>query len=169
MLGLTTGTEIRFAIYAFALAALASIVLYGKYEKERADGIVAKDQAARSAQDARDLQLAQGTIDELRKRIGDLTAPGVAPVATSTPPPRIRVCVPTGNVRPEVAASESQPIQPANEGGAGSVLSVDSGGLGGESPDIGPGLQDLARAGVLLATYRAQLWEWSVKQAQPAK
>lgn len=167
MLGFATGTELRLAVWAAVALTVAGSLLWGKYEDERANGIIAKDQAARSAQDMRDLQLAQDTINGLRKQLGALT--GAAPAVVSQPAPRIRVCVPTGNVRPEVAAGGAQPGQPADSGFDRGVLPGDSGSVGGAAGDVGPGVQDIARAGVLLAIYRVQLLGWSVKQAQPAK
>lgn len=153
-----TALEIRLALYAGLLAAVAIGALWLRHE-----GAVAcerADKTAELAQAQRDHDIDQGTIHDLQQKLEALSQQGVP---TDRPAPTLRVCIPTSYASrgPAPAGARPGPV-PA----AGSDTGVPGGAPSATALDVGPVLQDLASAGVLLATDNAELWNRAVKESQ---
>lgn len=160
-----TALEIRLALYGLLLAAIGGWLIYERAHLigEGEARVKAADTAAASRQKQEDARLSGATIDDLQKQ---LTALATRPVAV-TPPPRMRMCIPTSVVRAESPAGRAQPgelAQPAVDRG---LLPRDSSGSVRETGDIGPGVQALRDAGRVLAVYHGVTYEWALKQSQP--
>jgi hypothetical protein len=159
MLGLATGTELRLAAYGIILAGIAGFLLYvhhAGYEACKAPQV-----AAQKAQKANDTRIDQGVSSASDQSKAALVAPGGA---AASAPPRLIVCEPS-RLPARPAAAKVKPSQLAS--------SDDDRGMPGgaqvESPvDLGPIVQDLALAGVLLGSNGELLWKRDVEQAQPA-
>jgi hypothetical protein len=152
-----TAIELRLAFYGLLLAAIAGGLLYERYHGEAL--IRAEDKAAATAQHQHDTATNQGIVDENTRLKQQLAA---SPVV-STPPPHLRVCVPTHFVSTGPAPQGDQPgIAPAGSGDRG----VPQGAESSAALDIGPVVQDLALAGMLRATNGDLLYEWAVNQAK---
>jgi hypothetical protein len=152
-----TAIELRLAFYGLLLAAIAGGLLYERHHVEAQ--LHAEDKAAATAQHQQDTATNQGIVDENTRLKQQLAA---SPVVSS-PPPLLRVCVPTHFVSAGPASQGTQPgIAPAGGGNSG----VPDGAEATASIDIGGVVQDLALAGMLRATNGDLLYEWAVNQAK---
>jgi hypothetical protein len=155
-----TAIELRLAFYGLLLAAIAGGLLYERHHGEAL--IRAEDKASATAQHQHDTATNQGIVDENTRLKQKLAA---SPVVSS-PPPLLRVCVPTHYVSAGPTPGGAQPVIATSGSGD---RRVPQGTESSASLDIGPVVQDLALAGMLRATNGDLLYEWAVKQAEPAK
>jgi hypothetical protein len=158
VLGFTTATDLRLALWAVLALGCAGLALYihhAGYEECRAPEV-----AAQKAQKANDTKIDTGVSNESDQSKAALVAPGGA---ASTPAPHLRVCQPASSLPARPAAAKAEPSQPPASGG-------DRGVLPGAQPetavDLGPVLQDLTLASLLLATDSQLLWKRDVEQAK---
>jgi hypothetical protein len=158
VLGFTTATELRLACWAVLALGLAGLALYihhAGYEECRAPEV-----AAQKAQKASDTKIDTGVSNESDQSKAALVAPGGA---ASTPAPHLRVCQPASSLPARPAAAKAEPSQPPASGGDRGL----PGGNEAAAPvDVGPVVQDLALAGVLLGTDSQLLWKRDVEQAK---
>lgn len=154
------------------LAAIAVLVVFGLWLRQHliAEGearVLAHDQAAVALHD-KDVA-DQKTKDEENARavIGDLKAKLVKAAVDYAGQPLnpLRLCHSLGGDQGRTASSTAGQVQP----GELAQRSPDSGVLAGDQSgdDVAADVRALAEAGSILAIYNADLYDWSVKQAQP--
>lgn len=159
MLGLATGTELRLAAYGVLLAAIGGWLLWHDHE-EIAKGetrIKAQDASARAAQKALDAKVSQGVVDDLKAKLTELNVRE----PPARPAPTLRLCVPARYVSKGPAPSGTEPAVASSPGAGPGGMSQGAPGV-----DIGPAVSDLERATEVVALYRNELWNWSVKQGE---
>lgn len=150
MLGLPSTTDL--ALLGVLCAAIAAGMLCERHEG--AASVKAVDKTAELAQAAKDHQLDQDTISDLRAKLEALPPPVHAPP--------LRLCIPSGSVRALVSSGGTQP--PVAGGTGEGALGVFGGTVAG--PDIGPVVQDSKRAAEVVAIYRDTTWDWAVRQSK---
>jgi hypothetical protein len=172
MFGLTK-LEGTLAAVAIALVAVIGVGIYlhfhlideGIADQQRADAAaVAVHDKQVADQHAKDLKDATDTIAGLNGQLEALREQSALP-GPATHPVRLCQYARSGDAGRPAGAIPGGAAQPAQSPDAGGDPGVRSGA--GAGPDIGPGLRDLALAGVVLADYHAACVAWAVKQSQP--
>ena len=151
-----TSLEIRLAGYAFLLVALCT---WGLYERHHliAEGkaqVEAADNAARTAQEAKDAAINGEVVGRLKSDNEALRAAAMQPAASIVCRPKVRYVSATS---PGGTVSIAGPNTPGT--GPGAVSQGDG------SVDIGPWMSDIAWAADVLSERRDLLAAWAVAQA----
>jgi hypothetical protein len=144
MLGLTS-LEKSLALLALVLAGILGLVLYERHAG--AVSVITRDTKAEVAQVQQDRKDDTAIVASLQKQLVSLpnTIPAAIPMFLCSAPNRV----------PEIAAS--RPAEPV----ALPISTADSGVQSGtqSGTNVGPAVQDITLAGVLVATDLANLWK----------
>jgi hypothetical protein len=157
-----TPTQILHIVYLCVIAAIlllggvAMIWWHADAVKIGEEKCHAATQKAVEEQYQADARASQDTIESLASEKARLEA-----LLNSRPPAVIRKCGSVLRVERPVPAGGNPPAtQPAEPADRTHDRNLPEGGGSG---DVGPGVRAIAAAGELLALYRQQLYEWSLK------